>query len=312
MAAADSRTTRPAELFPPLPLEGWEDTKQTLHRFGQIVGKIRLAAMPHMNHWWHVPFYVTTRGLTGNPMPHREMTFAIDFDFIDHKLVITTSTGQVESFPLEGLSVAQFYERVFSRLSQLGINVTILAKPYALKPAEPFATDTLHASYDKEYVNRYWRILVQVDQVLKEFSGRFTGKTSPVHLFWHGFDLAVTRFSGRRAPNRAGADHVTREAYSHEVISFGFWAGDENMRAPAFYSYTSPEPPGLADSSLQPSQAYWADVGGSHMALLMYDDLRKMDAPKAALLDFLESAYRAGSSVAGWDIDALTTIKLEK
>ena len=301
-------TTR--ETFPPLPLEEWEDTKDTLHRFAQIVGKVRLTSTPHTNHWWHVTLYVTTRGLTTSPMPHGDTTFAIDFDFIDHRLLICTSSGATESFALEGLSVAGFYERVFSALSRLGIDVAIVATPYDLTPAEPFAKDTMHASYDKEYANRYWRILVQTDMVFKEFSGRFTGKTSPVHLFWHSFDLAVTRFSGRLAPEREGTDRATREAYSHEVISFGFWPGDTNVRAPAFYSYTAPEPAGLADQPLQPEGAFWADAGESSIAMLMYDDLRKMDPPKVALLDFLESAYHAGARTAGWDEEAFATTKL--
>jgi Family of unknown function (DUF5996) len=301
---------RVAETFPPLPLEEWEDTKNTLHRFIQIVGKIRLASAPHANHWWHVTMYVTTRGLTTSPMPYGNTTFAIDFDFIDHRLVISTSSGAIESFALEGLSVARFYEQVFSKLSRLGIDVAIVANPYDLAPAEAFTTDTTHASYDKEYANRYWRILTQVDMTFKEFSGRFTGKTSPVHLFWHSFDLAVTRFSGRRAPEREGADRATREAYSHEVISFGFWPGDENVRVPAFYSYTAPEPVDLADQPLQPEEAFWADAGGSSTAMLMYDDLRKEDSPNIALLDFLESAYRAGARTAGWDEEAFATIKL--
>jgi hypothetical protein len=300
-----------ADAFPPLPLEEWEDTKNTLHRFAQIVGKVRLASAPHANHWWHVALYLTTRGLTTSPMAHGNATFAVDFDFIDHRLVITTSSGTIESFGLEGLSVARFYEEVFSRLSRLGIDVAIVATPYDLTPEEPFATDTIHASYDKEYVNRYWRILTQVDAVFKEFGGRFTGKISPVHLFWHSFDLAVTRFSGRRAPEREDADRTTREAYSHEVISFGFWPGDANVRAPAFYSYTAPEPAGLADRPLRPEGAFWADAGGSSIATLMYDDVRKKDSPKVALLDFLESAYRAGARTAGWDEEAFATIELE-
>jgi hypothetical protein len=298
------------ETFPPLPLEEWEDTKNTLHRFAQIVGKIRLALAPHSNHWWHVTLYVTTRGLTTSPMPYGDVTFAIDFDFIDHRLEISTSTGAVGAFGLEDLSVARFYEQVFSRLSQLGIEAAIVDKPFDLTPAEPFSADTRHASYDKEYVNRYWRILVQTDVVFKEFSGRFTGKQSPVQLFWHSFDLAVTRFSGRRAPEWEGADRATREAYSHEVISFGFWPGDANFRAPAFYSYTAPEPADLSNKPLQPEEAFWADMGGSSRALLMYDDLRKMESPKTALLDFLESAYRAGARTAGWDEGAFTTLKL--
>jgi Family of unknown function (DUF5996) len=310
-ATAGSGPTHVGEAFPPLPFDEWEDTKNTLHRFAQIVGKIRLASAPHTNHWWHVTFYVTTRGLTTSPMPYGNITFAIDFDFIDHRLVITTSSGSIESFALEGLSVARFHEQLFSAIPRLGIEVAILATPYDLTPAESFATDTAHASYDKEYVNRYWRILTQADMVFKEFSGRFTGKTSPVHLFWHSFDLAVTRFSGHRAPDREGADRATREAYSHEVISFGFWPGDADLRAPAFYSYTAPEPADLAEQPLQPEGAFWADAGGSSMAMLMYDDLRKMVSPKATLLAFLESAYHAGVRTAGWDEEAFTTFEIE-
>lgn len=303
---------QPKEIFPPLPLEAWEDSKKTLHRFAQIVGKIRLAAMPHMNHWWQVTLYVTTRGLTTNLMPYGDIHFAIDFDFIDHKLVITTDTGQVESFSLPGLSVAAFYEQLFAKLNELGISISILAKTYDLKPANSFATDTEHATYDQEYINRYWRILVQIDSVFKEFSGRFTGKSSPVQLFWHTFDLVVTRFSGRRAPDHPEANRPTREAYSHEVISFGFWAGDDVTRFPAFYSYTAPEPDGLASAPLQPGEAFWNTGPTGSMALLKYEDLRKLDNPKAALLDFLESAYRAGATAAHWDIDALTTLTFEK
>ncbi len=300
------------EIFPPLPLEAWEDTKKTLHRFAQVVGKIRLAAMPHMNHWWQATLYVTTRGLTTNSMPYGDTSFAIDFDFIDHKLVITTTTGLVESFSIAGLSVAAFYEQVVANLAKLDITIPILAKTYDLKPANSFATDTEHAAYDKEYVNRYWRTLVQIDQVFKEFSGRFTGKSSPVHLFWHTFDLAVTRFSGRRAPDRPEANRATRESYSHEVISFGFWAGDDTTRAPAFYSYTAPEPAGLTNNPLQPKEAFWNTSATGSLALLMYEDLRKMDKPKTVLLDFLEGAYRAGATAANWDIEVLTTLTFEK
>ncbi len=303
---------QPKEIFPPLPLEAWEDSKKTLHRFAQIVGKIRLAAMPHMNHWWQATLYVTTRGLTTNLMPYGNIHFAIDFDFIDHKLVITTDTGQVESFSLSGLSVAAFYEQLFAKLNELGISISILAKTYDLKPANSFAADTEHATYDQEYINRYWRILVQIDSVFKEFSGRFTGKSSPVQLFWHTFDLVVTRFSGRRAPDHPEANRPTREAYSHEVISFGFWAGDDVTRFPAFYSYTAPEPDGLASTPLQPKEAFWNTGPTGSMALLKYEDARKLDNPKAALLDFLESAYRAGATAAHWDIDALTTLTFEK
>jgi hypothetical protein len=220
-----------ADTFPPLPLEGWEDTKNTLHRFAQIVGKIRLGSAPRANHWWHVTLYVTTRGLTTSPMPHGEKTFAIDFDFIDHRLVLTTSSGAIESFGLEGLSVARFYEEVFSRLSRLGIDeFAIVARPYHLAPAEPFATDTTHASYNKEYVNRYWRILAQVDAVFKEFGGRFTGKISPVHLFgtastWRSpgsrgaglrREKTPTASPARRTPTRSSASDSGRETPTFE------------------------------------------------------------------------------------------------
>jgi hypothetical protein len=295
----------PAELFPSLPLEAWEESKETLHRYVQIVGKIRLATAAPRNHWWHVPLCVTTPGLTTDPLPDGDRTFALDFDFVDHRLVQTTSDGAANSFPLnDGLSVAEFYRQVFALLAARGIKVAILAKPFDLTPAELFPTDTAHAAYDASAVSRWWGILVQIDQILQEFAGRFTGKTSPVHLFWHSFDLAVTRFSGRRAPDLGDVDPITREAYSHEVISFGFWAGDARVRAPAFYAYTAPEPPGLTSQPLQPSPATWSDTGRGSLALLLYEDLRRLPAPKPALLDFLESAYQAGARTAGWDAAA--------
>ena len=303
---APSQAATPA--LPPLPLEAWEATKETLHRYAQIVGKVRLVAAPFRNHWWHVTLGVTTRGLTTGPMPvpHGDGAFAIDFDFLDHRLVVTTTDGAVESFALvDGLSVARFYEELFARLAALGIDVAIVAKPYELSPNEPFPTDTAHASYDPESVERWWRVLVWSDAVFEAFGGRFGGKTSPVHLFWHSFDLAVTRFSGRSVPSPEGADPVTREAYSQELISFGFWPGDARIRAPAFYSYTAPEPAALREQPLQPRQAFWQDTGRGSRALLTYDDLRRLPSPQAALLDFLESAYRAGVRTAGWDAAAL-------
>lgn len=294
------------EAFPELPLEAWEETKETLHRYAQIVGKIRLESAPFQNHWWHVPLYVSTVGLKTGPMPYGDITFEIEFDFKHHRLVITTSSAQIAEFPLEdGLSVAAFYRQINEALARLGITVDIVARPYDLAVAEPFETDTIHAAYDPEYVGRFCHILVQVDRIFKTFAGRFCGKSSPVHLYWHSFDLAVTRFSGQLAPEREGADPVTQEGYSHELISFGFWAGDANIRAPAFYSYTSPEPPGLADQPLEPDAAYWNVTNGSSMALLMYDDMRKLDDPRQAVLDFLENAYQAGASLANWDIAAL-------
>lgn len=293
------------EAFPALPLDEWEGTKETLHRYAQIVGKVRLGCSPPRNHWWNVPLYVSSRGLTSAPNPYGDLTFEIDFDFVAHELKVFTSEGGAFCFALEdGLSVATFYERFFSGLKALGIELAINTNPFDIG-GEPLDKDAQHASYDKEYVNRYWRILVWVDRIFEEFSGRFNGKQSPVHLFWHSFDLAVTRFSGRRAPEREGADRITREAYSHEVISFGFWPGDRNVRTPAFYSYTAPQPEGLSDEALRPESAFWAPEGGT--ALLMYDDLRVTDSPKSALLEFLESAYQAGAKTAGWDVEAFRT-----
>jgi hypothetical protein len=288
-------------VFPPLPLEEWEESKETLHRYAQIVGKVRLARSPFRNHWWHVPLYVTTRGLTTSPIPDKHITFEISFDLMDNRLVVSTSEGEGFAFAMDDLPVAEFYRKLFDGLGTLGLEVSINATPFGFDDEHTLADNTFHCVCDREYVRRYWSVLVQVDQIFKEFAGRFNGKTSPVHLFWHSFDLAMTRFSGRRAPERNGADKVTREAYSHEVISFGFWPGDRNVRSPAFYAYAAPEPEGLAGQPLEPEAAFWATEGG--MALLMYDDLRKMDSPKSALLEFLESAYQAGAKTAGWDVE---------
>jgi Family of unknown function (DUF5996) len=292
---------RAGSVFPALPLEEWEDTKETLHRYVQIVGKVRLAYSPFRNHWWHVPLYVTTRGLTTSPIPHGHMTFEISFDLVDNKLAVSTSEGGRFAFVMDDLPVAEFYGRLFDGLAALGVEASINSRPFDLDDEYTLEENTFHCVCDREYVRRYWRVLVQVDQVFKEFAGRFNGKTSPVQLYWHSFDLAVTRFSGRRAPEREGADTVTREAYSHEVISFGFWPGDKNVREPAFYSYTAPEPEGLTGQPLSPEGAFWAPEGGT--ALLMYNVLREMNSPRSALLDFLESAYQAGAKTAGWDVE---------
>lgn len=295
-----------SKTFPPLPLDAWEDTKSTLHLYLQIIGKIRLTLHPKMNHWWHVPLYVTSYGLTTRSIPYQHTSFIIDMDLLNHYLKIRTSEGAGEQFTLDSLSVADFYKKIFSSLAKLGINVSILAKPYDHKSKLPFAEDTMHNSYDKEYVNRFWGILLQVDSIFQKFRGRFLGKSTPVHLFWHSFDLALTRFSGKAGPPMPeGAGKVEREAYSHEVISFGFWAGDDKVRGPAFYSYTFPTPEKIDSEPLKPAQARWIDANGSPMALLSYDDMRNSDDPEQTLLDFLESAYQAGAKTAGWDIDAM-------
>ncbi|MCH7519185.1 MAG: hypothetical protein IH964_09180 [Candidatus Dadabacteria bacterium] len=293
-------------IFPPLPIEQWEETKNTLHLFFQIVGKIRLTLFPKMNHWWHVTLYLSPRGMTTRPIPYQNMIFEIKFDFINHRLIITTSNGQEKSFGLEGISVSDFYKQITSALNELGIEAHIKATPYDVPFGKvPFESDQEHSSYDKEYVNRYWRILVQVNSVFEEFRSRFIGKSTPVHLYWHHADLAVTRYSGKKAPDYEGGTAADKEAYSHEVISVGFWAGDEKVRAPAFYSYTYPEPKGLAQEPLAPKEAFWNTEGAGSMAILMYDDLRKTQSPRQALLDYLESAYQAGAKRANWKIEEL-------
>jgi hypothetical protein len=290
--------------FPEMPLDAWRPTKNTLHLYCQIVGKIRLAMHPRINHWWHVPLYVSPRGLSTRTIPFHDGNFEIEFDFRSHKLEIRTSRGEIEDFGLyDGLTVADFYSSLFLNLAKLGIEPKIRAIPYEAPSTTPFAEDSENRSYDKEYVERFHQILVAVDDILEEFRGRFIGKSTPVHMFWHSFDLALTRFSGKKAPPLDGANLVTREAYSHEVISFGFWFGDDkSVPAPAFYSYTAPEPAGLADESLSPAPAKWQDANGSHMALLMYEDVRTSANVSDAILEFFESAYQAGAKRAGWDV----------
>lgn len=293
----------PDKSFPKIPLEAWRPTKNTLHLYCQIVGKIRLAMHPPINHWWHVPLYVSPRGLTTRTIPFGSGNFEIAFDFQDHKLVIQTSGGAYEDFALyDGLTVADFYSSTFANLAKLGITPKIKPVPYEAPSTTPFEEDSGNKSYDKEYVARFHRTLVTVDSILNEFRGRFVGKSTPVHMFWHSFDLALTRFSGKRVPVRDGAGMVEREAYSHEVISFGFWFGDDKVPAPAFYSYTAPEPSGLADEPLSPPAASWRESNGSHMALLMYEDVRTEDDPSKIILDFLESSYQAGAKGAGWNV----------
>lgn len=298
--------------FPEIPLDAWRPTKNTLHLFLQVVGKIRLRTHPRVNHWWHVTLYVTPRGLSTRTIPYEGGSFEIEFDFKEHALKIKTSDGRYEDFALyDGLSVADFYASVFANLAKLGIKPEIWAVPYEAPSKTPFAEDHENKSYDKEYVERFHRILVAVDDIFEEFRGRFTGKSTPVHLFWHSFDLALTRFSGKAAPPMPEANMVTREAYSHEVISFGFWFGDDkpnSVTAPAFYSYTAPKPDDLENEPLQPDSAKWTPDGG--MALLMYDDVRKMANPREVVLDFLESAYQAGAKTAGWDITQFQLRKL--
>jgi hypothetical protein len=285
--------------LPPLPLEPWEASKNTLHLFLQMVGKTRLALHPKLNHWWHVPLYVSPRGLTTRTIPYGAGSFEVLFDFHDHRLGIETSAGDGRSFPLAGLAVAEFHERYFAALAELGIDVLILAKPYDNPSKIPFAEDHEHAAYDAAAVHRFWKVLSAVNGIFEEFRGRFLGKATPVHLFWHSFDLAYTRFSGAAAP-LSGGTKADAEAYSHALISFGFWPGDASVREPAFYSYTYPEPVGLAEEAIDPPQAQWVNKGTSHLAFYPYAEMRGAEDPRQALLAFLESTYAAGAGRAGW------------
>ena len=288
--------------LPELPLESWERTKETLHLWAQIVGKVKLASSPPRNHWWHVPLYVDVRGLTTRRLHSPDdVTFQIDFDFVDHLLRVRRPDVEASFELVDGLSVAAFDEKLHKAMRGLGVDVAIRESPFGVPMTTPFPDDEEHASYDRDAVERFWRILDWTDGVFEEFAGWYCGKTSPVHLFWHSLDLAVTRFSGRRAPVSPTAGLVTREAYSHEVVSFGFWAGDRNVREPAYYSYTAPEPDGLRDSPLSPDAARWSET----LALLPYGVVRTAAAPRATLLAFLDSAYQAGAGAAGWDRDDL-------
>ena len=287
-----------------LPYSAWEHTKQTLHLYAQIVGKVKLATTPPRNHWWNVPLYVDVRGLTTRRLTQGGTSFDLTFDFIDHHLVLRTDRGAVSGFALEdGLTVAAFDTQLHQLLRDHGLDVEISEQPFGVPVTTPFPQDDEHAGYDRGYVERFWRALVWTDAVLEEFSGWFCGKASPVHLFWHGLDLAYTRFSGRRAPPLVGVDAVTREAYSHEVISFGFWAGDDNVREPSYYSYTAPEPPGLRDQPLHPAAAHWQEGPTGSLALLSYDEIRTADDPRGRLLGFFQSAYEAGVQAAGWSAE---------
>lgn len=282
-----------------LPLAAWQDTYATLHMWTQIVGKVRLALSPRINHWWEVALYVNARGLTTSAIPFGDGIFEIQFDFIDHQLTIQTSWNSSNSIALKPQSVAVFYSEFMAALKSLGIEVKIWTMPVEVPNPVPFENDTQHASYDPEYAHRFWQILILCDTVFKEFRAGFIGKDSPVHFFWGSFDLCVTRFSGRRAPPRPEADPITREAYSHEVISAGFWPGGGEIKGPAFYAYAAPEPPGLAQQPVQPPAAFYHPQ--LREFLLMYDDVRHSASPREALLSFLESTYEGAANLAHWD-----------
>jgi Family of unknown function (DUF5996) len=285
--------------LPELHLVDWRPTKDTLHLYCQLVGKIRLATTPPRNHWWNVTLYLDVRGLTTRRMRHAGTTFQIDFDFVDHRLRVRTMDGASESFALEdGLAVADFDANLHDALGRLGVDVTIREEPFGVPMTTPFPADREHAAWDRDYVERFWHVLDWTDRVLDEFSGWFNGKTSPVQLFWHSFDLASARYSGRPAPP-IDANFVDREAYSREVIAFGFWAGDDNLGDAAFYSYTAPEPDGLRDQALWSGE--WIPSGNGSLAVLPYESVRTAADPRAFLLTFFQSAYEAGARTAGWD-----------
>ena len=302
-----SNTAKHQDLLPALPLASWKDSLATVHMWSQVVGKVRLKLCPLVNHWWNVPFYLTARGMTTSAMPYQRGTsqeaisgtIEVRFDFIEHKLLLETSEGRTAVIALEPQSVAEFYKKFMAALAELGVAVKIWTTPCEIPDPIPFEKDDVHAAYDAEAVNKFWRILVWVDQVLKEFRAGFLGKVSPVHFFWGSFDLAVTRFSGRRAPERPGADSITREAYSHEVSSAGFWPGGGEITGPAFYSYAAPEPPGFAERKVSPQAAFYHPQMKEF--LLMYGDARAADSPKAAVMEFLESTYDAAADLGKWD-----------
>jgi hypothetical protein len=303
--AAHVHTPNPPA-WPELPLDAWQDTCATLHMWTQVVGKVRLALSPRVNHWWEVPLYVNARGLTTSAIPYSNEIFEIQFDFIDHKLTIQTSWNSSKNLALRLQTVAGFYAEFMAALKSLGIEVKIWAMPVEVPNPVPFETDTQHASYDPEYAHRFWQILILCDTIFKEFRAGFIGKDSPVHFFWGSFDLAVTRFSGRRAPPRPEADSITRAAYSHEVISAGFWPGGGEIKGPAFYAYAAPEPPGFPQQPVKPPAAFYHPQ--LHEFLLMYDDARQSASPRQSLLDFLQSTYEAGANLAHWDRKELERI----
>ncbi len=288
--------------WPSLRLADWKPTCETLHRYAQIVGKIRLALAPPLNHWWHVPLYVSARGLTTSAVPYRGGAFELELDLVAHDLVVTTSEREEKRLPLLPRSVAAFHAELMDVLRALGIEVRVWRMPVEIPDPIPFDRDEVHASYDPEYANRFFRVLSSAAAVLEEFAGGYVGKQSPVHFFWGSFDLALTRFSGRRAPPRPGADRITAEAYSHEVASVGFWPGTDGVIDAAFYAYAAPEPPGFRDAPIPPP-ARWDPTLSEFV--LPYEHVRRSDSPRAELLAFCEATYEEAADLGGWECEAL-------
>ncbi|MCI0571202.1 MAG: DUF5996 family protein [Myxococcaceae bacterium] len=301
MAGFGLSAGRPAEeLWPELHFTDWKDTLATLHRYTQVVGKVRLSLAPMMNHFWQVALYVTARGLTTSPIAYGDGTFEVEFDFIAHELRVLTSDGEERVLALEARPVADFYRDVMATLRSLGVEVRINERPQEIPDdTTPFGQDRHHASYDRAAVERWWQALVQTDVVLKAFRAPFTGKCSPVHFYWGSFDLAVTRFSGRLAPRREGADPITAESYAEEVCSVGFWPGTEQLGGAAYYSYAAPEPPGFAQARVKPERAYYDTTLKEF--LLPYDVVRSAANPRRTLLEFCASTYDAAATLGRWD-----------
>jgi hypothetical protein len=285
--------------WPALPLADWAETRDTLHMWTQIVGKLRMALSPRINHWWEVPFYVTPSGLATSAIPYRRGLFEAEFDFLAHVLRFTTSLGETRTIALAPRTVADFYAEFCGTLAALGIDARIWPMPVEIANPIRFDRDTQHSSYDGEHARRFWQVLISVDTILKDFRARFIGKASPVHFFWGSFDLAVTRFSGRRAPERPNADAVTREAYSHELSSAGWWPGGGEITSAMFYAYAAPEPAGFRDAPVRPAVASYHSQLGEF--LLPYDEVRRASDPCSTLMEFLESTYEAAARLGHWD-----------
>jgi len=298
----------PESLLAPLPYEAWEPTKTTLHLWCQVVGKLRLRYTPHRNHWWNVTLHLTPHGLSTLRLRDGDTFFEIELDLIGRAAILRSNRRATSSFPLEdGLSVAAFYRRIIDLLHEIGVDPHLLAKPYGVPMTTPFAQDDEHRTYDPAMARRWFEVTTWTADVFEQFAAGFAGKQSPAHLFWHSFDLAMARFNGRRAPERPEANIVEREAYSHEVIAFGFWPGDANVPAPTYYTYTAPEPPALAAQPLAPDGAAWVPSGSGHLGTLAYDVVRTAADPKATLTAFLRAGYDAGTRTAGWDVEALAS-----
>jgi hypothetical protein len=299
--------TSAPEAWPDLPYDSWKPTKETLHRYTQIIGKVRMALTPARNHWWHVTLYVTERGLTTGPMPYDGRDVTVELDLLEHQARVRASDGRRAGFPLSHRpACADFYTELFGALADVDVSVDIHPEPFDLGDSPALNRDRVNASYDADAIERYWRILAGTQRVFQRFQGSFVGKASPVHLFWHSFDLAYARYSGRLAPLTEGTDPVSAEAYSHEVIAFGFWPGDERTTPyPAYYSYTAPEPDGLPDQPLGTGEAQWQDTGNGSLAVLPYAAMASATDPEGTLFQFFEAAYLAGARAAGWDLEEL-------